>query len=181
MKKEEIVAKIKKAAQKDKKRRRDPRYRNTMAFLVNKGFLRANQKFPMGGNVRIAIEDAIWAGQNIEPRILEVLPAAVIRLNKHFVLGKNRTKEMINLEETINDLRELKEQGRDFLGIRYDKIKIWVNFKLKDGRIKTQVDKKIARNYRLRPKTIEILKNKALASKISDTEYLENLILKSNL
>ena len=47
-----------------------------MGFLVRKGFLHTNKTIPLNPNDHIDLSDAVWAGRVVEPRILEVLPAA---------------------------------------------------------------------------------------------------------
>ena len=94
MKRELILKRIAAAARKDQGLRHDPRYLNTMGFLVAKGFLRMNQPIHLLPNQRLHIEDAIWAGQRLEPRILEVLPAAVSRLPRHFDFDPLRHREL---------------------------------------------------------------------------------------
>lgn len=89
-----LIKKIKQRAEDDKLKRKDIRFLKTMGFLVSKGFLKVNYNIPNLPNMRLHIEDAIWAGKNIEPRILEVLPAAVLRLKPNIVrLIKRLAKE----------------------------------------------------------------------------------------
>ena len=61
----------------------DRRFRESMGFLVAKGFLKTNFPVPLLPNKRLRLEDVLWAGTHVEPRILEVLPAAVLRLEQH--------------------------------------------------------------------------------------------------
>jgi hypothetical protein len=173
MKKEEILKKIKKAALRDRQMRRDPRFVKTLSFLTTKGFLFTNQNLPKAPNLHLQIDDAIWAGKNLEPRILEVLPAAVLRLGKHFDYAPDRHRE---LAETLNDLRANKAVGHDFQGIPYEKLKVWVNLDLKDGRIKTLKEKRISKNFRLRPQTIDKLEKLAKKSRKNITAILEDLV-----
>ncbi len=77
MKKEEILKRIVAKAKVDAKMRKEPRFLKVMGFLVAKGFLDVNYPVPRLPNQRLLLEDAIWAGKNVEPRILEVLPAAL--------------------------------------------------------------------------------------------------------
>ena len=79
MNKRVYIKKIKEIAQQDKGRRLDPRYLKVMGFLVAKGFLYINKKIHLNPNGHINLKDAIWAGRLVEPRILEVLPAAYER------------------------------------------------------------------------------------------------------
>ena len=79
MNKRAFIKKITAIAQQDKRRRLDPRYLKVMGFLVAKGFLYINKNIHLNPNGHINVKDAIWAGGFVEPRILEVLPAAYER------------------------------------------------------------------------------------------------------
>jgi hypothetical protein len=74
-----------------------------MGFLVAKGFLYTNKKIPLNPNGHINLKDAIWAGRFVEPRILEVLPAAYERFIKHFS-GDAATIE--KLERIIDGIKQ---------------------------------------------------------------------------
>ena len=83
MKREEILAKIIKAAQNDKRNRRDPRYLNTMTFLTNKGFLRTNQAFFTAANTLDSdyehgrtLLSVVERGEVPQPVVLAVLASA---------------------------------------------------------------------------------------------------------
>ena len=84
MNKKVLIKKINKLAQQDTKRRLDLRYLKVMGFLVAKGFLYTNKKILLHPNEHINLKDAIWAGCFVEPRMIEVLPAAYERFKKHF-------------------------------------------------------------------------------------------------
>jgi hypothetical protein len=174
MNKEALIKLIKEKAKRDKVNRRDPRFQMTMGFLVSKGFLQTNYAVPRLPNVRLRIDDAIWAGIHVEARILEVLPAAVLRLEKHFDFNPIEHKE---LARTIQDLREQKDKGQDFLGMPYKKLKPWVNLKLKDGRTKKLNDKKIVKTFRFKPGIVEKIRILAAKSKITETALIEKAVL----
>lgn len=153
-----------------KRNKRDPRYIRTIAFLVGKGFLHANRELPKTPNIRINIEDAIWAGKNVEPRILEVLPAAVMRLEKHFDYNP---EVHVELKKIIEKLKE--NTVGDFFGIPTEKIRPWLNIRLKDKRIKSLGEKKVIKTFRLSPVTIERIKDLKRTMKISEADLLEKL------
>jgi hypothetical protein len=173
MNKEMLIKKIKEKAKQDQKKRRDPRFRETMGFLTAKGFLKANFNFPLLPNKRLHIEDAIWAGKNVEPRILEVLPAAVLRLGKHFDLDPIRDKE---LAQIVEQLRKREKTGKAFCEIPYDKIKIWADFPLRDKRVKSITEKKVVKNFRLLPSTAQKLRKLAEQQGCTETDIFERLI-----
>jgi hypothetical protein len=148
-----------------------------MGFLVAKGFLRINKNIHPTPNKRLQIEDMIWAGKNVEPRILEVLPAAVLRLPKHFDLEQTPNKE---LPEIIAHLKRHQGDGPTFCGIPYRKLKVWTNFGLKDGRIKNFKDKRTTKTFRLSPITLQKLKDRAKKLGCTETEALEKALLKDS-
>jgi hypothetical protein len=150
--------------------KKDPRYTRTIGFLVAKGFLHANRDIPKTPNIRISIEDAVWAGKNVEPRILEVLPAAVMRLEKHFDYNP---EEHIDLRRVIEQLKQ--NIDGEFLGIPTEKIRPWLNIRLKDRRTKGLAEKKVIKTFRLSPGTIKRIKDLKTKMKISETELLEKL------
>lgn len=173
MRKEELLKKIILGARKDRKRRRDPRYVETMGFLVAKGFLKTNQQLPLLPNKRVLIADAIWAGMNVEPRILEVLPAAVLRLPRHFDLDATRHRELF---ATVKRLKTQGEKGEPLWGVPYEKIKVWIYLPLRDGRVKDITEKKITKTFRLKPEVIERLRQLARKLGCTETEAMERAL-----
>jgi hypothetical protein len=101
--KKALIKKISVLAQQDKKRRQDPRYLKIMGFLVAKGFLYTNEKIPLYPNAYINLKDALWAGRIVEPRILEVLPAAYERFKKHF---SGDADTIAKFEQVIKRIRQ---------------------------------------------------------------------------
>lgn len=178
MKRKELLEKIRRKAKRAAKLRRDPRYRYVMGFLVQMGFLHANQEFPRGGNRRIAIRDAIWAGQNLEPRILEVLPAAYARLEKRF---DATAEELLPLNLVVQNLRDGRPDGPAYMGVPYEKLRIWFTLDLLDKRTRTPAEKKVACSFRLRPDVLVQLERLATADKTNMTAILEKLILEHGL
>lgn len=171
MNRDEILKRAEKHAARIARYRKDPRYIKTMGFLVAKGFLFTNQNLPLVPNARIKVEEAVWAGQNVEPRILEVLPAAVMRLGKHFNFQPEKHRELNKAIE------QLKVDGKgSFYGVALDKIKPWLNLQLKDGRTKKLTDKKIMRTFRLKPETIKKINAIKKATGQTDTEIIEKLV-----
>ncbi|MCB9707246.1 MAG: hypothetical protein H6714_00450 [Myxococcales bacterium] len=73
---------LQKAARKTAKaldrKRRDPRFAQVIGKLVDMGLIEINFKSVSGYRGKINLEDTLWAGQ-IEPRVLELLPALVLK------------------------------------------------------------------------------------------------------
>jgi hypothetical protein len=173
MNKNVLLKKIIELAQGDKNRRLDPRYLKIVGFLVAKGFLYNNRKIPLNPNEHMNLKDAIWAGRFVEPRILEVLPAAYERFKKHFS-GDADTLE--NLEQIIDSIRQKDNQKIEFYGIPIEKIKPWFFIRLRDRRSKSLDKRKVSKTYRFKPETVAILKNLKEQTGQSETEILEKLI-----
>lgn len=171
MNRNEILKRAKQAAAINKKNRKDPRYVKVMGFLIAKGFLHTNQDLPLLPNARLMVEDALWAGRNVEPRILEVLPAAVIRMGTHFNFDPERH---IDLAQVI-DLLKAGGKGA-FLKIPLEKIEPWLNIRLKDGRTKVLQEKKIMKTFRLSPDTLAKIRAIKKATHKTETEIIEKLV-----
>jgi hypothetical protein len=176
MKKEDLIKRIRESAKHTKKLREDPRYKQVMGFLVQMGFLNTNQKLQAIGHRKIPVRDAIWAGKNIEPRILEVLPAAFARLERRF---DGTPEELRPLKLLSHYVRDGKVDGPDFEGVPYKLLKPWYSLPLSDKRTKTPDEKKLACTFRLKPKVVKRLEELAASRKSNRTEVLENLILNS--
>lgn len=174
MNRNEILAKIKKAKELDDKRRTDIRYLRAMAFFVKKGFLRANADFTKYYLPKVRVQDAIWAGQMVEPRILEVLPAAVARLPRAFIFEGQKNNELREVAEALANKQEI---GKDFFNIPYRKIRTWMFLQLKDQRTKTEQNKKMMKTFRFIPAVVEKLSQLKEATGNSETEIIEQLVL----
>ena len=178
MKNKDLIEKIYKLAKQDTKQRLDPRYLKVMGFLVAKGFLYTNKQIPLNPNGHLNLKDAVWAGRFVEPRILEVLPAAYERFKKHFY-GDSDTIEKL---EQITDC--VKREGNhkiDFDGISIEKMRPWFFIRLRDGRSKPLNKRKVSKTFRFKPDTIAELKKLKEQTGQSETEILENLINKASI
>ncbi len=65
--------------------RRDGRFLRTMGKLVGAGLLESSSPDVQPYDRRVSLADALWAGR-VEPRILELLPAIVVKRPRLFVL-----------------------------------------------------------------------------------------------
>jgi hypothetical protein len=173
MKNQDLIKKIKQAAIRDQKKRRDPRYLRAMGFFTKKGFLRANQDFTPWQKGKLFVQDAIWAGLNLEPRILEVLPAAIARLPKEIVASDKIHKDLI---DAVTSLNAGDEEGPTIFGIEFKTYKVWMQLTLIDRRTKPNFDKKLMRSFRLRRTAIERLKAKAKELGQSESDTIESFL-----
>ncbi|MCB0393146.1 MAG: hypothetical protein KDD25_01225 [Bdellovibrionales bacterium] len=167
-----LLEKVKRAAERDKVKRRDPRFLRAMAFLTRKGILRANRDYQQWYFGKLHLKDALWAGKNLEPRILEVLPAIAVRLPKEVVY----TDAPPAFLKAIEALKSNQLEGPDFLGVPFEKYKTWLNLKLADGRTKPVNQHKIMRSFRLSPDAIRKIEEKMKELNLSGAEVIESLL-----
>lgn len=74
-----LLKKFQEKSKQNELNRSDLRFQKSVAFLASRGLLGTNRTVPrFSRGQRLDIEDVLWAGTQVEPRILEVLPAAVI-------------------------------------------------------------------------------------------------------
>jgi len=109
------VAKLVERAQaryaKIQRQRRDPRYQRVLGRFVAAGLLKTSEPTkPHRGPIRVA--DALWAGE-LEPRILELLPALLIKKPSLF---EDRSELPDDLADAVLCLRRA-EIPTEFRGI----------------------------------------------------------------
>lgn len=175
MKHKDLLKAFKVKAKQIKQRRKDIRFKKTMAFLKGKGLLDTNLPVKAQPSLRLDIQDVLWAGQNVEPRIIEVLPAAVLHFPKNFVGMKKAPKELL---ETIADIQNGIENGKNLFGLEYAKMKFWANTPMKDKRTRPINERRISKIYRLHPKTLKKLRALVDSGKFRDqTSAIEAAVM----
>ena len=93
------------------RQRRDPRFRRVLGRFVAAGLLSTSEATkPQRGPIRVA--DALWAGE-VEPRILELLPALLIKKPSLF---EDTTQLPDDLAQVVRSLRRA-EIPDEFRGI----------------------------------------------------------------
>jgi len=171
-----LVEKIRKQAELDSLKRKDPRFLRTMEFLVRKGFLKANRNYEKWNSGKLYLRDALWAGENVEPRVLEVLPAVAVRLPKEVNLN-GAPKVFFDAFEA---LKKNQNDGPDFFGVSFDKYKVWLDLELKDKRTKPVSQKKIMKSFRLSFECIRRLEEKMQETGESGSNVIESLLKKAD-
>jgi hypothetical protein len=161
----EFLKRIKAKAEQNRINRDDVRFKKAIALLKGKGFLDTN--LPIAGvtGAKLQLKDAIWAGKNVEPRILEVLPAALLHYRKNF-LGAEQLPDDLN--EILRAIRNNEEKGPAFEGIPFEKMKYWANAKLKDRRTKPVNEQKMPKFLKLKAVHINKLEALVKAGKFKD-------------
>lgn len=147
--------------------------RKIFGFFVGKGLLGKEGVEPMP-TAKLDINDVIRAGLEVEPRILEVLPAAMLRFPRSFL---NWDEMPEKLATVLDCIKKNKNDGPDLAGLPYKDLKRWANFELPDKRTIPVKEKKIPSYFRLRPAAIAALKKRASRERISEAEVIERLLI----
>jgi len=102
------------------RQRRDPRYRRVLGRFVAAGLLSTSEQTkPQRGPIRV--KDALWAGE-VEPRILELLPALLIKRPSFF---EDPTQLPDDLADVVQSLRRA-EIPTEFRGIAGADLARWL-------------------------------------------------------
>jgi len=174
MKTNEFLKKIRAKAERNKLNREDLRFKKTIALLKGKGLLDTNLPIAAATGMKLQLRDALWAGKHVEPRILEVLPAAIMHYRRNF-LGTDQMPE--GLGQVIKAIQANADTGPDFEGIPFEKMKHWANIKLRDGRTKPVNEQKVAKFLKLPQKHINKIQQLVAAGKYKDqTSAIEDAI-----
>lgn len=148
---------------------------NIFGFLAAKGLLLV-EGVPLRPMAKLNIKDVLRVGQEIEPRVLEVLPAALLHFPRSFTNQKAIPEK---LAQVIDLIRRGENTGPDLAGIKYKDMKQWANIPLKDSRIVPVDQKRIMKSIRLKKSTLKVLADKAASRGMNETEFIESLILAS--
>ncbi len=161
----EFFKKIKEKAERNRHNRKDLRFKKAVALLKGKGLLDTNLPIHAAPQMRVEIKDVLWAGRNVEPRILEVLPAAILHYRKNF-LGTEQLPE--ELEQVLKAIRNNASHGPAFEGVPFEKMKHWANTRLKDKRTKPTNEKKVPKYLMLHVKHLNKLEELVASGRFKD-------------
>jgi hypothetical protein len=111
--------------------------------------------------------------ENIEPRILELFPAALLRFPKTFLHKEDIPSD---LQQVLTALKQNKDHGPAYQWVAYADMKRWANFTLPDRRTKPMRSRRRTKSFRIRPEIASILSERAKQRGVGETELLEELI-----
>lgn len=144
-----------------------------LGFFCAKGLLIAPHITPKS-SVKIRLHDALTVGLNSEPRVIAVLPAAILHFPRSF-LGLDEMPEKLRC--ALDCIKSGAQTGPSLAGIPYTEMLKWANEPLPDKRTKPESARKITKAFRLTRSTLTQLKLLADHEKTSQAELLERLIL----
>lgn len=157
-----------------KKTLKDPRTHKVLGFFIAKKYLLGTHRFSAFKNVKLSIEDVLWVAQNFEPRVLEVFPAAFLHFPRTFIFSDHMPDQ---LKLIISKIKRNDPDGPDFKGIRYHNMKRWADLPLSDRRTKPLSQKRLNKTFRLQPNVINAIKKQSNELGVSETQFIERLIL----
>ena len=170
----EIIKKAKKINQRNERIRMSYDYIRVIGLLSGLGFLVSSDVKPAATS-KVDIATVINIGLRIEPRVIEVLPAAVLSFPKSFLHLEKMPQEL----KTVISALKKGETGPGFENISFDKFLEAVRRPIKNKKRKLLEEKRIAKTFRFSPLAIQELKAKAVKSNKTYTAYLENLIFQA--
>lgn len=155
-----------------RRQRRDTLRQKVLGFFVAKGYLIAPNIKP-NGSVKLDVRDVIEVGTEIEPRVLEVLPAALLHFPRTFLHTEGLPEKV---KDVLNHITAHEPTGPDLAGIKYADMRRWADMSLKDKRTTPLSERRIMRSFRLKPSAIKRLNEKASKAGVSQSEYLERVL-----
>jgi hypothetical protein len=172
MRDQDIIKRAKALTELHERRRRDPRVARVLGFLKAKGLLLVDW-VPARPSIKFNVVDALWVGENVEPRVIELLPAVVIHFPKTAI---NVDKLPKQLTEIIELLKEQATTGPSYQGFTYEMFRMWTEFKPKDKRVVPLSEKKVMRSFRLKRLVASKLTELARIEQVSEGEIIERFI-----
>jgi hypothetical protein len=144
-------------------------FKTVIDFFVSRGYLYA-ENFDRVRSIKLS--EVFSVGLD-EPRVLAVLPAALLRSTKGIILDIEIPPD---LKAVLGALKKDLKEGPNFKGVPYSELKRWANLKIKDSRSKPQKEKKVTKSFRFSLETFRLLKEKAMEMGVTETKVLESLI-----
>jgi hypothetical protein len=143
------------------RRRRDPRFARVMGRFVREGLLFTNRDVPENRRP-VAVEDVLFAGE-LEPRLLELLPALIVKRPAMF---RGLSALPPDLAETVRALRRDAEPP-DFRGIPGRDVRGWLRRVGRRGKVPARL-----KAFRLRPEDQRLLSELSERLALSETDVI---------
>lgn len=147
------------------RKKKDPRYEAVLGRLVKEGLLVAKNLRP--NRLRPTLEDALWVGE-IEPRVLELLPAILARRPRLFLQARPLPED---LRAVVGALKRGKAE-QEFRGIPAAKYAAWEEF----VRLKGPTKCAVAKIYRWQEEDLAALEKLKNEWQVCETEALRKAL-----
>lgn len=154
------------------------RAKKVLGFLVAKGLLRSPLLLPKMGNVKLTVEDFLYTASEVEPRVMAVLPAAILHFPKTFL---DRDRLPTKLVEILQNIRTGKTEGPSLADVPYEELRRWALARVSDRRTKPLRERRIRKDFRFRPQILRALKKAARERAVTETFLIEEILAASLL
>jgi hypothetical protein len=144
-----------------RRRKRDERFTSVVGRLVHEGLLVANHELERNQRP-ISVFDALWAGE-VEPRVLELLPALLVKRPALFEAGQPLPED---LSTAVSDLRR-DRIPKDFRGIPGADVHRWLSRVGRKGKVPS-----LLKSFRLTPEDQRLLERLKDTLGVSETEVI---------
>jgi radical SAM superfamily enzyme YgiQ (UPF0313 family) len=144
-----------------RRRTRDPRFSTVMGRFAGAGLLVTNRAYERHKNP-LAVADVLYVGE-VEPRVLELLPALIVKRPSLFVSTDDLPKD---LAEAVRRLRH-DEVPRDFRGIPGRSLHEWLRRVGHRGKVPSRL-----KSFRFKPADQRLLDELTKRLGISETEVI---------
>jgi len=145
--------------------RRDPRYQRVLGRLLAASVLDTTEDIEPH-RIPITIEDALWAGR-LEPRILELLPALIIKRPSLFVTIEHLPEDLRDAVAAVGRNRE----PDDFRGVPGADLLRWLPLVGRKNRVSSQL-----RSYRMYTQDLDLLDRLSRTLGISQTAVMRRAL-----
>ena len=126
---DELQAAARKRHQALRRKQRDPRFKSVMGRFVAAKLLTTNIEGIRPHDRPVPLEDALWAG-TVEPRIMELLPAVLVKKQGLLRLPKDLPEDVAEIMHAIRHGK----QPPSFRGVAPDQYLPWVTEVGRKGR-----------------------------------------------
>ena len=167
----QIKARVKLLNDKTRETINSPSYARVVGVLSGLGFIIAPDIKPLPTS-KIEFEEALKIGISVEPRVIEVLPAAVLSFPKSF----------LHLEKAPPIFKEIVQAlkkgiiGPDYQGVKFQKFLEAANRQIKNRKRKPLSERRIPKTFRFTPATVQFIAKRASELNLNQTTYIEKLI-----
>ncbi len=159
-----IIKKAKIRARQLARLREDPRFAKVIGRLVHEGLLDTRHVRP--SRSKPFVEEVLWVGENLEPRVLELLPA--IALKRPRMLMDQVYPD--DLRCAMNDLRRGEAQGF-FRGVELRKCLQWVPIVGRKNHLPTAM-----KTFRLGIEEQELLRKISTKKGITESQVIRDAL-----
>ncbi|HLG19014.1 MAG TPA: hypothetical protein VI895_04250 [Bdellovibrionota bacterium] len=151
------------------------RTKRVLGFLAAKGLLIVPwvKARPTG---KLRVPDVLWVAKNVEPRVLEVLPAALLHFPAAF-LQKDRLPK--DVRAVLAQIKKGEKADRMVRGIPFKNFQRWTERILPDRRTKPlSRQRRITKSFRFPQHIAEGIRQQASLRGLGESQYLESLVRK---